>query len=65
MASLSSHDIENLIDLVENRIMCLAEQGPAPKIEVERLQDCRLELLGLAAKRGDVRVMPFPFRFSS
>ncbi len=59
MFDLSAHDIENLIDLVEIKMMAMREGGFPNQSELTSLKKCRSELFRIANHIPGVTVIPF------
>ncbi len=59
MRQFTGRELENLIDLVEIKLLCMIE-ADSPEVDtMAALKMCREKLFGLAATRSDVRVIPF------
>ena len=59
MRHFTGRELENLIDLVEIKLMCMIEADSPETDTMASLKACREKLFGLAATRSDVRVIPF------
>ena len=56
--SLSGSSIEMLVDLVEIKMLYMAEDGPHDQRTIAKLSKCRQELIATARDIGGVRLVP-------
>ena len=59
MFDLSARDIENLIDLVEIKMMAMHEGAFPDQSEITSLKKCRSKLFKIAGSVPGVTVIPF------
>ncbi len=56
--SLSGSSIEMLVDLVEIKMLRMAEDGPHNRRTIAKLSKCRQELIAIARQIGGVTLVP-------
>ncbi len=56
--TLSESSVEMLVDLVEIKMLFMAEDAPHEQRTIARLSKCRQELIAIAREIGGVRLVP-------
>ncbi len=56
--TLSGSSVEMLVDLVEIKMLFMAEDAPHEQRTIAKLSKCRHELLSIAREIGGVRLIP-------
>ncbi len=56
--SLSGSSVEMLVDLVEIKMLCMAEDASHERRTIAKLRRCRQELITIAREIGGVRLVP-------
>lgn len=59
MLEFTAHEIENLVDLVENKLLAMSGSGYEDEFDFTVLKDCRSKLLVTAEAVPGVTVIPF------
>ncbi len=59
MSNFTRQELENLIDLVEIKLICMLESGSHEQKVLSSLKSAREKLMNQAVDRRDVRVSPF------